>query len=113
MAITTNTGTALTVVYTYSDDMLTAIQTGSTTYSFSYGDFALRSSTKIGSRTLASYSYSTDGNHYLTSLDYGNGDSVDYSYDSCGRIFVVTSLEMLKNGRSCTLECGNVMCPTA
>ena len=70
--------------YTYSDDMLTAIQTGSTTYSFAYGDFALRSSTKIGSRTLASYSYSTDGNHYLTSLDYGNGDSVDYSYDKYG-----------------------------
>ena len=85
-AATTNTGTALTVGYTYSDDMLTAIQTGSTTYTFSYGDFALRSSTKIGSRTLASYSYSTDGNHYLTSLDYGNGDSVDYSYDKYGNV---------------------------
>ena len=85
-AATTNTGTALTVGYTYSDDMLTAIQTGSTTYSLAYGDFALRSSTKIGSRTLASYSYSTDGNHYLTSLDYSNGDSVDYSYDKYGNV---------------------------
>ena len=53
---------------------------------FSYGNFALRSSVQIGSRTLASYTYSTDGNHYLTSLDYGNGDSVDYSYDEYGKI---------------------------
>ena len=53
-------------------------------FSFSYGDFAMRSSTKIGSRTWASYSHSADGNRYLTSLDYGNGDSVDYSYDKIG-----------------------------
>ena len=84
-AATTNTGTALTASYTYSEDALTSIQTGSTTYSFSYGNFALRSSIQIGSRTLASYTYSTDGNHYLTSLDYGNGDSVDYSYDKYSR----------------------------
>ena len=84
-AATTNTGTALTASYTYSEDTLTSIQTGSTTYSFSYGNFALRSSIQIGSRTLASYTYSTDGNHYLTSLDYGNGDSVDYSYDKYSR----------------------------
>ena len=84
-AAITNTGTALTASYTYSDDSLMAIQTGSTTYSFSYGNFALRSSIQIGSRTLASYTYSTDDNHYLTSLDYGNGDSVDYSYDKYSR----------------------------
>ena len=64
-AAATNTGTALTASYTYSDDSLREIKTGSTTYSFSYGNFALRSSIQIGSRTLASYTYSTDGNHYL------------------------------------------------
>ena len=54
------------------------------TYSFSYGNFALRSSIQIGSRTLASYTYSTDGIRYLTSLDYGNEDSVDFSCDDNG-----------------------------
>lgn len=58
----------------------------STVYTLTYGNFALQSSIKIGSRTLASYGYSADGNHYLTSLDYGNGDSVDYSYDRYGRL---------------------------
>jgi len=63
------------------------VETGSTVYTLTYGNFALQSSIKIGSRTLASYGYSADGNHYLTSLDYGNGDSVDYSYeyDASGR----------------------------
>lgn len=61
------------------------IKTGSTTYSFTYGAFALRSNVKIGSRTLASYSY-TSRNNFLASLDYGNGDSVDYTYDKQGRV---------------------------
>jgi len=48
-------------------------KTGSTVYTLTYGNFALQSSIKIGSRTLASYGYFVDGNHDLTSLDYGNG----------------------------------------
>lgn len=87
-AATTNTGTALNVSYSYADDMLTSIETDSTTYSFNYGDFSLRSNIAIGSQTLASYSYSTDGNHFLTSLDYGNRDSVDYTYDEIGNLLV-------------------------
>lgn len=80
-----STGSTLTASYGYTNDLLTSIKTGSTTYSFTYGAFALRSNVKIGSRTLASYSY-TSRNNFLASLDYGNGDSVDYTYDKQGRV---------------------------
>ena len=80
-----STGTALTASYTYTGDRLSAIATGSTTYSFAYGSFGLRSGIQIGGRTLASYSY-TDRNHYLSSLTYGNGDTLQYTYDKTGRV---------------------------
>ena len=83
-------GTALTASYTYTNDMLTTIKTGSTTYSFTYGAFAQRSSIQIGSRTLATYSYTNDPNRYLNSIDYGNGDKVQYSYDNQGRVIKET-----------------------
>ena len=84
-AATTDTGLSLSASYTYTDDMLTKIQTGSTTYNFVYGKFALRSDAKVGSRTLASYTY-TSRNNYLDTLAYGNGDSVKYTYDQQGRV---------------------------
>ena len=85
-SVTTDTGTALSVSYTYVDDLLTALETESTTYTFAYGDFALRSSIKIGSRTLAEYDYTNDRNNYLSALEYGNGDVVEYTYDNQGRL---------------------------
>lgn len=83
---TTDTGTALTASYTYTNDNLTAIQTGSTNYSFTYGNFSLRTAAKAGNNTLASYVYTNDRNNYLKKLAYGNGDSVQYTYDSYGRV---------------------------
>ena len=84
-AVTTDTGLNLSASYGYTDDMLTSITTPTTSYSFTYGNFSLRSAVKIGSRTLASYSYSS-GNNRLTQLSYGNGDYVRYTYDSQGRV---------------------------
>ena len=89
-AVTTDTGTALSVQYTYEDDLLTKLETESTTYTFAYGDFALRSSIKIGSRTLAEYDYTNDRNNYLSALDYGNEDRVEYTYDKQGRLVTQT-----------------------
>ena len=66
--------------------MLTRIQTPTTQYNFTYGDFGLRSSVKVGTQNLATYSYTNDRNFYLQSLDYGNGDNVNYTYDSKGRL---------------------------
>ena len=85
-AVTTDTGLNLSASYTYEDDLLTKIQTASTTYNFTYGNFGLRSSVKVGTQALATYSYTQDGNNYLSSLDYGNGDKVQYEYDNLGRV---------------------------
>jgi len=77
--------TVLNATYTYTNDQLTRLQTLSTAYDFTYGNFGLRSSIKIGDRALANYTYS-GANHDLTRLDYGNGDSVSYTYDNQGRL---------------------------
>ena len=83
-AATTDTGLEQSVAYTYSNDLLTAIETPSTTYSFTYGNFALRTKVMAGSQTLATYSYENRTNR-LTALAYGNGDRVQYEYDTQGR----------------------------
>ena len=84
-AVTTDKGQNLSAAYTYTEDLLTSIQTPTTTYNFTYGDFALRSSVKVGSRVLANYTY-TPRDNYLSALDYGNGHKVEYTYDSQGRV---------------------------
>ena len=89
-AVTTDTGLDLSVGYTYDNDLLTAIQTPSTTYNFAYGAFGLRSNIKVGTQTLASYDYTDDGNFYLEKLAYGNEDSVQYTYDDQGRVTAQT-----------------------
>lgn len=76
--------------YTYTDDLLTQLSTNSTTYTFTYGDFDLRSSVKIGTRTLASYKYTNDQDRRLARLDYGNDDHVNYTYDNYGRLTAET-----------------------
>ena len=85
----TDTGKTLTANYAYADDLLTKITTGSTVYNFAYGNFGQTSSIKVGSQTLASYSY-TDKTNYLQALAYGNGDRVEYTYDQQGRVTLET-----------------------
>ena len=82
----TNIGNSLSAEYTYTNDYLTEIHTPSTEYKFSYGNFGLRTKVSAGSITLAEYSYTNDRNNYLQSLDYGNGDAVQYQYDGKGRV---------------------------
>ena len=65
---TTDTNLSLSARYTYTNDLLTAIQTPSTTYSISYGNFGLRTGVSIGSRDLATYTY-TENNNYLEKLE--------------------------------------------
>ena len=83
---TTDTGLELNASYTYTEDLLTKIQTPTTEYTFQYGNFALRSTVKAGDKTLASYAYTTDGRNLLSAMTYGNGDSVSYTYDQWGRV---------------------------
>ena len=83
--LTTDTGLNLSAEYTYDNDLLTSITTASTTYNFTYGDFALRDSIAVGNQILASYDYQEETN-WLERLDYGNEDYVQYTYDNQGRV---------------------------
>ena len=84
-AATTDTGLALNAQYGYTDDgLLSTIQTPSTTYTFTYGQFDLRTKVEVGNRTLAEYHY--DIHNRLIKLDYGNDDNVQYEYDKQSRI---------------------------
>ena len=89
--------------YGYSDDLLTSIQTPTTHYSFTYGDFSLRTRVDIGDRNLAQYSYES-GTNRLQRLDYGNGDRVQYTYDSQGRLIT----ETYEDGETVTYAYDNV-----
>ena len=83
--VITDQNITLRASYFYANDRLSKLQTASTTYSFTYGDFSLRSGVYIGQRILARYAYS-ERNNFLERLDYGNGDCVQYEYDQQGRV---------------------------
>ena len=85
-AVGTGEDDKLSAEYTYTDDRLTAVKTPTTTYNFTYGDFGLRESVKVGTRELASYEYTNDRNKYLSAIRYGNGEYEEYTYDSKGRL---------------------------
>ena len=57
----------------------------------------------MGNRTLAEYTYSNDRNRQLLSLDYGNGDEVQYTYDEQGRVIQ----ETYENGDTVTYTYDN------
>ena len=81
---------------TYSSGMLSTLtHTGqsssdNTDYTFAYNNLDLISSVKVGTRTLASYTYNNAYEKYLTSLTYGNGGKISYTYDDQGRTTSIT-----------------------
>ena len=92
----TQTGIANTanLLYTYTNGNLSAIQRtnssgASQTYNFTYDSFGNMLSAKVGSRNLASNIYA-NGNGQLTKQTYGNGATVNYTYDILGRIKTAT-----------------------
>ena len=92
------TGTSLAngsgVVYTYTKGQLSELsrRTGSTTqnYSFAYNSFGRMTELKVGSRTLARYTYAI-GNGDLTKQTYGNEASVVFTYDQQDRVTTRTT----------------------
>ena len=59
------------------------------TYGFTYDAFGNTTSVKVGSVTLAAYTYAAN-NGLLQTQTYGNGDTVSYTYDDLGRAKTVT-----------------------
>ena len=90
----------VSVNYDYSNGLLNRINrggyiTGNATkqnqyYNMSYDSFGNMTEVSIGedaedARVLASYSYGSENNH-LDSMTYGNGDSIEYTYDNLDRM---------------------------
>jgi len=84
------------------DDQLTKLSTPTADYLFTYGNFGLRTKVQVGTLTLASYSY-YDVTNSLKKLAYGNGDSVQYTYNGQGQ---VTS-QTYEDGDKVTYRYGN------
>ena len=79
----------MTNSYSYLNDRLTDINVnGGTKYKFEYDGFGRTTATKVGNgtayQTLASLSYNSRS--LLERQTYGNGDYINYSYDSLDRI---------------------------
>lgn len=79
----------MTNSYTYEQDRLKTINVnGALQYQFAYDVFGRTTSTKVGNgtsfRTLSSMTYNNAG--LLARQTYGNGDYIDFTYDSLDRI---------------------------
>lgn len=76
------------VQYTYTNNRLTGITTGSTSYTLSYDTFGNMTQVKAGNNTLATYTYAS-GNGKLLRMTLGSGDYEDYIYDHLDRLISV------------------------
>jgi len=79
---------AESVEYTYSSGLLSSIRTESTVYTLSYDVFGNNTEIKAGNYELASYTYNSN-NGKLSSVTYGNGFKVSYTYDALDRVETV------------------------
>ncbi|MGM9536832.1 MAG: RHS repeat domain-containing protein [Candidatus Onthomonas sp.] len=96
-------GTA--VNYTYSNGVVSSIvrdsllPDGTTkqsqTYSFTYDKYGNVTAVKVGSKTLASYTYMAN-NGPLTKVTYPNGYTIEYGHDALGRVVTETRDGVLK-----------------
>ena len=103
VAADVDSGYSLDATYTYTEDLLTSLETNSTTYNFSYGSFSQISAIRAGTRTLASYTYTNTQDRYLQKLTYGNSDYVRYVYDDYGRV----TQEVYEDGDTVTYTYNN------
>ena len=82
------------LVYNYSGGNLNSVKrtnnaSSEQTYSFTYDAFGNMTALKVGTQTLATYTYGA-GNGLLMSQTYANGDSVSFTYDNLGRTKTAT-----------------------
>lgn len=75
------------VTYSYSDDSkyLETISHNGTNYNLEYDKFGNKTDSKVGTQSLASYTYNSN-NGSLTNSTYGNGQTVSYVYDEYGNV---------------------------
>ena len=80
------TGTQPMVSYAYNNNgSLASIARNGFAYTFGYDGYGNRTTVSIGDRTLSTNTYEAH-NGNLTQIEYGNGDTVHYAYDSLDRL---------------------------
>ncbi len=76
--------------YAYTDDFLTKITHNGFDYNIAHNGFGQTTSVKVGSQALVTNTYKTSDRSYLLDyMTYGNGDKVDYTYDSRYRVSAI------------------------
>ena len=75
--------------YTYLDDRLSTIKHNDTLFTFQYDSFGNVKSTKVNDKEISLNTYE-ENNGNLLKTTYGNGQSLNYTYDRFNRITNVT-----------------------
>ena len=80
-------GDEYSIAYSYSSKskLLEKISRDGTDYSIQYDEFGNKIDSKVGSQSLASYSYGAKNGPILSST-YGTGQNVSYAYDEFGNV---------------------------
>ena len=80
-------GYEYSIAYSYSSKskLLEKISRDGTDYSIQYDEFGNKIDSKVGSQSLASYSYGSNNGPILSST-YGTGQNVSYAYDEFGNV---------------------------
>lgn len=80
-------GNEYSIAYSYSSKskLLEKISRDGTDYSIKYDEFGNKIDSKVGSQSLASYSYGANNGPILSST-YGTGQNVSYAYDEFGNV---------------------------
>ena len=83
-----SSGTALNNTYEYTNDCLTGIAAGNAVdYSFDYDLWGYQTEVRVGTQSLAEYTYGTGENcGRVASITFGNGQSITFSYDSYNNV---------------------------
>ena len=76
------------VLYSYTMNELSGIQTATTGYTLQHDPFGNLKSVKAGNQTLASYIYGSY-NGKIQRITYGNGNYEEYTYDHLDRVKTV------------------------
>lgn len=79
------------VEFSYNDsNKISKISSGTKEYSFIYDEFLNITDIKLNNQSLISYEYDSIS-HLLSKINYGNGDTLQYTYDGSNRISKVVT----------------------
>ncbi len=81
------TGDTYAIDYAYSDNskQLKKVSHNGTDYNIEYDQYGNKTNSKVGTQSLASYTYNLN-NGALISSTYGTGQTVSYTYDAFGNV---------------------------